>query len=255
MNIDTAIKFKGSLKAGELVVGSWITLAHPAIAEIMANAGFRWLTIDLEHSSITIREAEELIRVISQAGVAALVRLTANNPEQIKRVLDAGAHGIIVPMVNSREDAEKAIAAAYYPPKGRRGVGLARAQNYGAGFLEHKKWLDTTGCTVIVQIEHINAVEHAEEILSLPDIDGYIIGPYDLSASIGLAGELLHPEVLKAIKRVKEIGSRLNKPGGMHLVEPNIDQLRQTISDGFTFIAYSLDIRMLDVSSRLAVGC
>src|SRR3990167_1006889 len=183
MNLSKSMEFKQALKSGQLQVGSWITLAHPAIAEIMANAGFKWLTIDLEHSAITIREAEELIRVISLCGVVPVVRLTANNPEQIKRVLDAGAYGIIVPMINTREDAEKAIKAAYYPPKGTRGVGLARAQGYGVHFSEYKSWLETTGCIVIAQIEHIDGVERVDEILSLPDIDGYIIGPYDLSAS------------------------------------------------------------------------
>src|SRR3990167_863010 len=118
----------------KISIGSWITLAHPAIAEIMAKAGFEWLVIDLEHSVITIREAEELIRVIALCGVKPYVRLTANDPNQIKRVMDAGAQGIIVPMVKSADDVKKAADAMFYPPKGTRGVGLARAQNYGAGF-------------------------------------------------------------------------------------------------------------------------
>lgn len=247
-------QFKTNLKSGQVSIGSWITLAHPAIAEIMVKAGFSWLTIDLEHSVITIREAEELIRVISLSGVTPLVRLTSNDSNQIKRVLDAGAQGIIVPMVNSKLDAENAVAAAYYPPKGTRGVGLARAQAYGAGFADYKAWLDNEGCTVIVQIEHINAVENAEEILSVHGVDGYIIGPYDLSASMGLAGQLDHPEVLAAIKQVRDLGKRLQKPGGVHIIEPDTQRLQQLIQDGFTFLAYSLDIRMLDVSCRAAMS-
>src|SRR5665647_453617 len=121
-------QLKQALRQGELCLGSWITLAHPAIAEIMARAGFTWLAVDLEHSVITIREAEELIRVIKLSGVVPLVRLSANDPVQIKRVMDAGAHGVIVPMVNSTTQAEQAVASVYYPPQGRRGVGLARAQ-------------------------------------------------------------------------------------------------------------------------------
>src|SRR3990167_2336394 len=100
----------------KISIGSWITLAHPAIAEIMANAGFEWLVIDLEHSVITIREAEELIRVVDLSGVKPYVRLTNNDPMQIKRVLDAGAQGIIVPMVKSLADVEKASNAMFYPP-------------------------------------------------------------------------------------------------------------------------------------------
>src|SRR3990167_11155409 len=123
---------RNSLK--QISFGSWITLAHPAIAEIMAKAGFEWLVIDLEHSVITIREAEELIRVISLCGVKPYVRLTANDPNQIKRVMDAGAEGIIVPMVKSFNDVKWAADAMFYPPKGSRSVGLARAQQYGVGF-------------------------------------------------------------------------------------------------------------------------
>ena len=125
---------KRKLSQNEITIGSWITLAHPAIAEIMACAGFDWLVVDLEHSVITIKEAEELIRVINLCGVVPLVRLSINDSVQIKRVMDAGAHGIIVPMVNNRAEADTAVAAVYYPPKGTRGVGLARAQGYCTAF-------------------------------------------------------------------------------------------------------------------------
>lgn len=167
------------LNGNQLTIGSWITLAHPAIAEIMARAGFDWLTIDLEHSVITIREAEELIRVISLHGVPPLVRLTSNDANQIKRVMDAGAHGVIVPMVNSRADAERAVQALHYPPFGKRGVGLARAQGYGTTFADYRNWLEREA-VVIVQIEHIDAVNDLEAILTVPGVNGYIIGPYDL---------------------------------------------------------------------------
>ena len=141
----------------DLYLGSWITLAHPAIAEIMANSGFNWLAVDLEHSTITIREAEELIRIIDLAGVTPLVRLTANDANQIKRIMDAGSAGIIVPMVNSANDAVNAVNAVKYPPVGKRGVGLARAQGYGVKFNEYFEWQQSNSI-VIVQIEHIDAV-------------------------------------------------------------------------------------------------
>ena len=139
---------KTRLAANQLTVGSWITLAHPAIAEIMARAGFDWLTVDMEHSVITIREAEELIRVVSLCNVPALVRLTSNNADLIKRVMDAGAIGIIVPMVNSRADAESAVSSVNYPPLGKRGVGLARAQGYGPNFGAYREWLGGGGAVV-----------------------------------------------------------------------------------------------------------
>lgn len=242
-------KFKLNLKQGKVTIGSWITLAHPAIAEIMAKSGFEWLAIDLEHSVITIRETEELIRIIDLCHCAPLVRLTSNNTDQIKRVMDAGACGIIVPMVNSKEDAEKAVASVYYPEKGIRGVGLARAQGYGANFNGYHQWLKDNA-SVIVQIEHINAVNNVESILSVPGVDGYIIGPYDLSGSMGLIGQLNHPDVEKEISHVERTAKKLRKPGGIHIIEPDPQQLSKRIGEGFSFIAYSLDIRMLDVSCR-----
>ena len=126
----------------KISIGSWITLAHPSIAEIFCSAGFDWLAIDLEHSSITIREAEDLIRIINLSGAKSYVRLTSNNDDQIKRVLDSGAKGIIVPMVNYKEDVERAIEACYYNPIGKRSVGLARAQGYGRSLDEYIKWLN-----------------------------------------------------------------------------------------------------------------
>jgi 2-dehydro-3-deoxyglucarate aldolase len=119
---------KQKLKNKDLTVGSWITLGNTSIAEILANAGYDWLVVDLEHTTISLEQAGELIRTIELAGVSPLVRLTNNDENQIKRVMDAGAHGIVVPMVKSADDAKYAVAATRYPPLGNRGVGLARAQ-------------------------------------------------------------------------------------------------------------------------------
>ncbi len=232
-----------------LSIGSWITLAHPAIAEIMARSGFDWLAVDMEHSVITIREAEELIRVIDLAGVMPLVRLTSNNPDQIKRVMDAGSHGVIVPMVNSPEDAQRAVESVKYPLEGRRGVGLARAQGYGVSFQEYLKWQKEKS-VVIVQVEHIHAVNNLEGIFSVEGVDGYIIGPYDLSASMGIPGQFDHPDFLSAMERVRTVAGKMKVTGGIHVIEPEPEQLKQRIDEGYRFIAYSLDIRMLDVACR-----
>src|SRR5579871_6870495 len=121
------ISLKSKLRAGQVSVGTWVTLGHPAIAEIMASAGFDWVVVDLEHSVISIEQAGNLIRTIEQCGVAPLVRLTSNDAEQAKRVMDAGAHGIIVPMVKSAGDAQRAVSMVRYAPEGSRGVGLGRA--------------------------------------------------------------------------------------------------------------------------------
>ena len=153
----------------------------------MAKAGFDWLAIDLEHSVITIREAEELIRIIDLAGVVPLVRLTSN-PDQVKRVLDAGAHGVIVPMVMNARDAELAVSSVKYPRTGSRSIGIARAQGYGACFDEYFEW-QSNNTLVIVQIEHIDAVSNIDEIFGVDGVDGFFIGPNDLSGSMGILGK------------------------------------------------------------------
>src|SRR4030042_353486 len=126
----------------ELTIGSWITIGHHSIIEIMASAKFDWLTIDLEHSVIDLSKAQEMISQIQASRISALVRVSKNEEVVIKRVMDAGANGVIVPSVNSGAEAEQAVAYVKYPPSGRRGVGLTRAQNYGIGFKEYKKWLE-----------------------------------------------------------------------------------------------------------------
>ncbi len=236
-----------------ITIGSWITLAHPAIAEIMAKAGFDWLAIDLEHSVITIREAEELIRVIGLCGAAPLVRISSNDAVQIKRVMDAGAHGIIVPMVNSAEDARLAVSSVQYPPSGNRGVGLARAQGYGTGFEEYKKWLENESI-VIVQIEHIEAVNNLDKILEVDGVDGFIVGPYDLSGSLGIPGQFDHPLMRDAMERIISWGTSSGKTSGIHVVEPNSEELKQRIDQGYRFLAYSIDIRMLDCACHDGLG-
>lgn len=240
---------KDSLKKRKLAWGSWITLSHPAIAEIMAKAGFSWLAVDLEHSVITIREAEELIRVIELCGVVPLVRLSANDPVQIKRVMDAGAYGVIVPMVNSAAQAEQAVASVHYPPRGRRGVGLARAQGYGSSFPGYREWLQQ-GAVVIVQVEHIQAVENLPEILAVEGVDGFLVGPYDLSASLGIPGQWEHPRMAEAMARIREVGAVSKTAPGIHVVEPDPEAVRQKVAEGYRFIAYSLDIRLLDCACR-----
>lgn len=244
---------RNKINSRVLTLGSWITLGHPAIAEIMAKAGFDWLVVDLEHSVISIDVAGDLIRTIDLCGVAPLVRLTSNDPDQIKRVMDAGAHGIVVPMVNTPAEAAQAVAATRYAPKGTRGVGLARAQGYGVDFQDYLNW-QSDGPVVIVQIEHKDAVDRLEEILAVPGVDGFIIGPYDLSCSMGIPGQFEQPEFISAMTHIRETGKRLGCPAGLHIVEPDLQRLEQTIREGYTFIAYSVDIRMLDVSVRQGIA-
>ena len=248
-----AASLKKRLANNELTIGSWVTLGHPSIAEIMAGAGFDWLVIDAEHSTIELSEIQLLIQAMDTQDCPAIVRVTSNDANQIKRVMDAGATGIMVPLVNSAADAEAAVRHTYYPPTGTRGVGLARAQAYGAGFKSYLDWL-ADHAVVVVMIEHQDAVKNIDEILSVPGVDAFIIGPYDLSASMGMPGEITHPDVQDAIEQVCAAGLAHAKTGGLHVVEPDLEALYRLIDRGYRFMGYSLDIRILDSLCRRDLG-
>jgi len=236
---------KNKLKNTEPSIGSWLTLSDPGIAEIFSNAGFDWVLVDLEHSMISMSDAGNLIRVIELAGSSPLVRPTSIDVNQIKRIMDAGAHGIIAPMVNSVEDALTAVSATRYEPHGTRGVGLGRAHGYGNNFNEYFAWQKKSPI-VIAQIEHIKALDNLENILSVDGVDGFIIGPYDLSCSMGIPGQFDDPHFKKVLKEILETGIKINCPAGIHIVEPNLKELEKAINDGYNFIGYSVDIRILD---------
>lgn len=243
------MSLKSRLNRSELTIGSWVTLGHPSIAEIMAAAGFDWLVLDMEHSVLELSEVQTLIQVLDSKQCPAIVRLTSNHPDQIKRVMDAGATGIMVPMIKPAADAKEAVSSMYYPPRGQRGVGLARAQGYGHSFQAYRQWLENNA-VVIVMIEHIDAVKAIDDILAVPGVDGYIIGPYDLSGSMGRPGDLNHPDVQAAITQIMQAGHRAQKPGGIHVIEPDPEALQQRIQAGFNFLGYGLDIRILDSICR-----
>jgi len=205
--------------------------------------------VDMEHSVTDYFEAQQLIATIQVKGIKAYVRVGENNTRIIKRVLDAGADGIIVPMVNSKEDAVKAINAVKYPPKGQRGVGLARAQKYGFGFDEYKD-NEADDIKLIVQIEHIDAVNNLEDILSLEDIDGTFIGPYDLSGSMGKPGKYNDDDVKEVLQRYEDIAKKYNKLIGFHVIQPDYQLVLDKINKGYNFIGFSLDTLFLGTIAR-----
>jgi 2-dehydro-3-deoxyglucarate aldolase len=225
-------------------IGSWITINSPTVAEIMADCGFDWLCIDLEHSVTDYSETQQMIIAIQSKGVKAYVRVGENCPRIIKRVLDAGADGIIVPSVNSKEDAIKAVNAVKYPPIGTRGVGLARAQGYGFNF-ENYRDIKTKDIKLIAQIEHINAINDLENIISTDGIDGSFIGPYDLSGSLGKPGEFNDESVKQALNKYESIAKKFDKLIGFHVVPPNIQLVKDKIDKGYNFIAFSFDAHFL----------
>lgn len=238
------MSLKNKLVNNQLTVGSWITIGHQSVVEIMLTAGFDWLTLDLEHSVIELTTAQNLIAHIKHGGASALVRVSKNEEVIIKRIMDAGADGVIVPMINCADDAIQAVNFVKYPPLGKRGVGLARAQKYGTGFDEYKQWLHDES-VVIAQIEHIQAVENIEAILDVPGIDGIMIGPYDLSGSMGFPGEYDRADVKAAILKVEEACKKKNKPLGFHVIQPDHQLMKEKINKGYRFLAFSLDFYFL----------
>lgn len=240
---------KNKLKNNELTIGSWITIGNSSVIEIMASAGFEWLVVDMEHTSIDLTMAHTLIATIQANGMKALVRVSKNEEVIIKRILDMGADGIVVPMIKSKADALEAIDYAKYPPIGKRGVGLFRAQKYGLGFEEYKKWVNDE-LVIIAQIEHIEAVHNIEEIITTDGIDGIIIGPYDLSGSMGYPGEYHREDVKGAIADVLSTCKKYNFSSGFHVIESDPAKLQERIEEGCTFLAYSLDFFFLGDSAR-----
>ena len=234
------MSLKQKLKNNELTIGSWIMMGTPMSVEVMALAGFEWLVIDIEHTSIGLETVQTLITTIQANNIKALVRVSKNEEVVIKRVLDMGADGIIVPMVSSKEDAMQAVAYAKYPPQGKRGVGLYRASGYGTTFDAYKKWVEEE-LVIIAQIEHIDAVNNIDEIITVEGIDGTIIGPYDLSGSMGYPGEFEREDVKDAVETVLEQCKAHNVPSGFHVVDTDPKKLNEKIEAGCTFLAYGID--------------
>ena len=234
------MSLKNKLKNNKLTIGSWIMMNDSMSVEVMALAGFEWLVIDIEHTSIDLSDAQQLINTIGANHLKALVRVSKNEEVIIKKVLDMGADGIIVPMVNSKQDAQQAVEYAKYPPTGKRGVGLYRASKYGTKFEEYKKWVEEE-LVIIAQIEHIEAVKNIDEILQVEGIDGTIIGPYDLSGSMGYPGEFERKDVQEAVQTVLDSCKKVNLPSGFHVVDTDPEKLQAKIDQGCTFVAYGID--------------
>ena len=235
---------KQTLADQRLTIGSWLQISHPLIPEILAPSGFDWLVVDMEHSDIELSNLVPMIVAIEANGMTPLVRVGENDPNLIKRVMDLGAHGVIVANVQTQKGARAAVDAVKYPPTGTRGVGLYRAQKFGFGFEAYKTWLSEES-VVIAQIEHIDAVNNIDEILQVQGLDAFIIGPYDLSASLGKPGLFDEPDVQQALETVLAAAKRHHIPAGYHSVSLRPEDARKKINEGYTFLAFGVDFKFL----------
>lgn len=246
-------QLKNRLCAREKTVGSWLSISNETTAEIMASAGFEWLVIDMEHAPIGISEAAQLIRIIDLAGVAAVCRLPSNDPVIAKNVLDAGASGIIIPSIETADEARKAVDSVYYPPKGKRGTGLGRAHAYGSKFQAYKdKTIDSL--SVIVMIETGKGVGNSESIFNVHGIDAVLVGPYDLSASLGVSGQLEHPKVIASTERIIAVAKDRGISCGLHVVHPSRKTITDAFERGYTFLACGVDMILLASAAQEIVN-
>ena len=239
-------RFKARLAAGELLYGTMITLPTPTTAEILADVGFDWLFIDGEHGPLGAREILSILQTVGDK-VACIVRVPEAAEAPIKQALDLGAGGIIVPQVNTAEQAADVVRWAKYSPIGSRGVGLARAHGYGARFA---KYIDTANdeTAVIIQAEHATAVENIESIVQVPGIDAIQLGPYDLSASMGRMGRIDDPEVMEAIDCILSASKAVGMPVGCFGVTASA--VRSDIERGCRLITIGVDALILGNAAK-----
>jgi 4-hydroxy-2-oxoheptanedioate aldolase len=238
---------KRRLAAGEPSIGTWLSIPSPEAAEFLGRLPFDWLTVDAEHNPVDIRTLSQMFAAIGAGGTAPMVRIPWNTPETFKRVLDAGAWGIVVPMVNSREEAEQAVEATRYYPVGNRSVGGGRhALSFNTG---GKTYYENANDNIllVLQIEHIDGVNNIEEIMSVPGFDATFIGPNDLAASMGLGlGVSLEsdiPELVDAIKTIRETAKKHGIAPGIHTSGPA--GIKQRIEEGFQYCAMASEMKFM----------
>lgn len=244
---------KRMLKEGKPAVGTWLSLPDPMAARVMAQVGFDWLNVDMEHSPVNIETAAQMWMNIAAAGIVPLVRIRWNTGENVKRVLDCGAWGIVVPMVNTREEAERAVEAALYPLKGVRSVGGSlHAVNFGTDTGAYYANANDE-ILIVLQIEHIKGVENADEILSVPGVDATFIGPNDLSASMGLKPQMEsdNPRVIEAIDHVFKTAKKHGVAPGIHTA--NADVCNRRIAEGWQFLAIASELRFMLAGAQTEV--
>lgn len=241
MHFEAAASLRRAFRERRRAFGGWTSLGHPSITEIFARTAVDFIGIDLEHSTISLEQAQRIIAAAHAGGVACLPRLASHNGEQIKRLIDGGADGIIVPMVSTRAQVDQLVEWTKYTPVGRRSYGIARAQGYGFDFDRYAaEW--NVRSSIVIQIESIEGVERVDELLASESIDAAMIGPYDLSGSLGVPGELSHPKVTAACRQVVDACRRHGKACGTQVVAPDRETVEAAFMAGYTFVVLASDV-------------
>jgi len=238
----------------DFLIGSWINTASPIVAEIMSNCDMDFLVVDLEHSVADYNLSQQIFQAIKAGNpnCVPMVRLPGNDYSVTKKYLDLGAMGVIAPLICTARQAKTLVDSVKYPPLGNRGVGYGRSHGYGFDFDKYME-IANDDTFICVQIEHIDALENLDEIFSIEGIDAMIIGPYDLSASMGITAQFESPKFINAIELIKEKAKEHNILPGIHVVQPNTDEAMKRIKEGYKFLAYSLDITVLGTYYRKGI--
>lgn len=235
---------KARLQAGRPAIGWWLELQSPIAAEVMAGSGYDCVLIDLEHGPGGVLDAVQLMQAMAATPIAPLIRVTSNDAAEIKRALDAGVHGVMIPAVNSRSEAEAAVAACRYPPDGIRGMAapIVRASGYGRRWQDYVREVNEQ-LLVMCQIESRAGVEAVAEIAAVPGVDMVFIGPFDLSANMGFMGQPDHPEVKQAIAAVEAAARSAGRLlGGIPTPERGVEDL---VADGYALVLPDVDTVMI----------
>ena len=235
---------KDKLQNREKIFGGWVSFAHPSITETFASAEFDFIAIDMEHSTIDNEQAQRIIAAAQSQGVPCLPRPVSHSNDWFKPLLDSGADGLLVQMVNNAEELQTIINLIKYPPHGNRSYGVNRAQLYGFEFDKYiSNWNNSS--SLIIQIESIEAVKNIEELLSFNDVDGAMIGPYDMSGSLGVPGQTSHPEVIEASKKVIAACKKYGKSCGTQIADVTQNSVQEAFELGYTFIILGSDLFVL----------
>lgn len=229
-------------------VGAWISSGSPVAAEIVASAGFDWLLVDGEHSPYSLETVTDLLRATDAYGATRVVRVPVGDTALIKQYLDLGAQNLMIPMVDTAEQARDAVAAMHYPPRGVRGVGAALARSSRWNAVEDYLQNASDHVSLTIQLESATAVDNAAEIAAVDGVDQLFIGPSDLAASMGVLGQQTHPDVLDAVSRAMKACQDVGKPVGVNAFD--LKQAQAYLDAGAAFVLVGADVQLLDGAAR-----
>ena len=243
-NFENRRILKEKFRNRERLFAGWVSYAHPSITETFARAGFDFMAIDMEHSTISLTEAQRIIAASQSEGVPCLPRPVSHTNDLIKPLLESGADGMLIQMVNTADEVKSLIKDFYYPPIGNRSYGVSRAQAYGFDFDEYiTSWNESA--SFLLQVESIEAVNNIEELLAFDEVDGVMVGPYDISGSLGVPGQTNHPLVIEASKKVIAACEKYGKSCGTQVSDSTEESVEFLFSLGYTYAILGSDLFVL----------